>query len=154
MELDKIDIKILNALAHDGRLSWRDLAEKIGLSITPVLRRVRMLEQEGYIKGYAAQLDERRLAGSLSVFVSVSLDKQVADRLERFEAEVMLAPEVMSCFLMTGDYDYLLRVVAPDLDAFQRFLTTKLARMPGVAHVKSSFALKSVLMRPAPPLTA
>ena len=152
MTLDKIDVKILSALARDGRITWRDLADKIGLSTTPVLRRVRALEESGYIKGYAAQLDEARLAGGISVFVSVALERQEAEALSRFEEQIVLAPQVMSCFLQTGDADYLLRVVAKDLDEFQSFLTKTLARIPGVAHVKSSFALKAVLMRTTPPI--
>jgi Lrp/AsnC family transcriptional regulator, leucine-responsive regulatory protein len=148
--LDRIDRRILRALVEDGRISWRELAVQVGLSTTPVLRRVKALEDEGYIKGYTANLDEARLAGGLSVFVSISLDKQDADALVRFEEQIKLMPEVMSCFLMTGDFDYLLRVVAPSVEAFQIFLTGKVARMPGVAHLKSSFALKPILVRQTP----
>lgn len=148
--LDRIDRKILKALVQDGRISWRELADVVGLSTTPVLRRVKVLEEAGYIRGYTATLDEARLAGTLSVFVSITLDKQDADALVRFEEQIRLAPEVMSCFLMTGDFDYLLRVVTPSVEAFQVFLTSKLARMPGVAHLKSSFALKAILVRQAP----
>ncbi|WP_298925098.1 Lrp/AsnC family transcriptional regulator [uncultured Ramlibacter sp.] len=148
--LDKVDIKILKVLAEDGRISWRDLADQVGLSVTPVLRRVKALEDDGLIRGYSADLDEPRLGGSLSIFVQVSLEKQEADALARFEEEISLIPQVMSCFLMTGDYDYQLRVVMPNLQAFHLFLTTKLATIPGVANVKSSFALKSVLLRKSP----
>lgn len=148
--LDRTDRKILKALVNDGRMSWRELAEEVGLSTTPVLRRVKALEDAGYIRGYTAMLDEARLAGTLSVFVSITLTKQDADALVRFEEQIKLAPEVMSCFLMTGDFDYLLRVVTPSVEAFQVFLTSKLARMPGVAHLKSSFALKAILVRQAP----
>ena len=148
--LDRTDRKILKALVNDGRISWRELAEQVGLSTTPILRRVKALEEAGYIRGYTATLDEARLAGTLSVFVSITLDKQDADALVRFEEQIRLAPEVMSCFLMTGDFDYLLRVVTPSVEAFQVFLTSKLARIPGVAHLKSSFALKAILVRQAP----
>lgn len=148
--LDRIDLKILQELACDGRITWRDLADKVGLSTTPVLRRVKVLEDGGYIQGYSANLNETLLAGGFSVFVSVSLEKQDADALVKFEELIKLAPEVMSCFLMTGDYDYQLRVVTPTLEAFQSFLTNKLARIPGVAHVNSSFALKAVLLRQSP----
>lgn len=148
--LDRTDRKILKALVNDGRISWRELAEQVGLSTTPILRRVKALEDAGYIQGYTATLDEARLAGTLSVFVSITLDKQDADALVRFEEQIRLAPEVMSCFLMTGDFDYLLRVVTPSVEAFQVFLTSKLARIPGVAHLKSSFALKAILVRQAP----
>ncbi|RCW69537.1 Lrp/AsnC family transcriptional regulator [Pseudorhodoferax soli] len=149
-DLDRIDRKILQTLVKDGRISWRELADEVGLSTTPVLRRVKALEESGCIRGYTATLDEARLAGTLSVFVSITLDKQDADALVRFEEQIKLAPEVMSCFLMTGDFDYLLRVVTPSVEAFQVFLTGKLARMPGVAHLKSSFALKAILVRQAP----
>ncbi|SMP60946.1 Lrp/AsnC family transcriptional regulator [Noviherbaspirillum suwonense] len=151
MKLDKFDFKILNALANDGRVSWRDLAEQIGLSLTPTLRRVRLLEEEGYIQGYFARLDETRLSGELVVFVSVAMDKQAVEALTLFEERVAQVPEVMSCFLMTGDADYLLRVVVRDLHTYQSFLVNTLTRIPGVAHIKSSFALKTVLMRNAPP---
>ncbi|RYD91022.1 MAG: Lrp/AsnC family transcriptional regulator, partial [Sphingobacteriales bacterium] len=119
MKLDKFDFKILNALANDGRVSWRDLAEQIGLSLTPTLRRVRLLEEEGYIQGYFARLDETRLSGELVVFVSVAMDKQAVEALTLFEERVAQVPEVMSCFLMTGDADYLLRVVVRDLHTYQ-----------------------------------
>ncbi|UII69882.1 Lrp/AsnC family transcriptional regulator [Pseudomonas sp. HN11] len=148
--MDRIDVKILQVLARDGRISWRELAEEVGLSSTPVLRRVKVLEDEGYIQGYSATLNEAKLAGPLSVLVSVSLEKQDADALGRFETQIKLAPQVMSCFLMTGDYDYQLRVVTPTIEAFQAFLTNTLAHIPGVAHVKSSVALKAVLLRQSP----
>lgn len=150
--LDRIDLKILRELALDARLSWRDLAERVGLSLTPTLRRVRRLEEQRYILGYAAQLDERRLAGAMSVFVSVTLEKQSESAFEQFESAIAAEPAVMSCFLMTGEADYNLRVVVPDLDAYHRFLTHTLARIPGVAHINSSFALKTVLLRQAPQL--
>ncbi|WP_145012675.1 Lrp/AsnC family transcriptional regulator [Pseudomonas oryzihabitans] len=150
--LDRIDLRILNALSADGRLSWRDLAQKIGLSLTPTLRRVKRLEEERYIQGYHAQLDETRLAGSVSVFVSVRLEKQSTDYLRAFEREIVKAPQVMSCFQMTGDADYVLRVVVQDLAAYQHFLAEVLTCLPGVASVTSAFSLKAVLLRPAPPL--
>ncbi|MEH3024335.1 MAG: Lrp/AsnC family transcriptional regulator [Pseudomonas oryzihabitans] len=150
--LDRIDLRILNALSADGRLSWRDLAQKIGLSLTPTLRRVKRLEEERYIQGYHAQLDETRLAGSVSVFVSVRLEKQSTDYLRAFEREIVKAPQVMSCFQMTGDADYVLRVVVQDLAAYQHFLAETLTCIAGVASVTSAFSLKAVLLRPAPPL--
>jgi len=149
-DIDKTDRKILQELARDGRIAWSELAEKVGLSLTPTLRRVRQLEEGGYIRGYVAQLDEGRLAGKVSVFVAVTLEAQSEDVIARFEEQIALAPEVMSCFLMTGNADYTLRVVVPDLDSYHRFLTRTLTRIPGVAHINSSFALKTVLMRSAP----
>jgi DNA-binding Lrp family transcriptional regulator len=150
--VDRTDLKILKELAVEGRMPWSALGDRIGLSLTPTLRRVRRLEEEGYIQGYSAKLDEGRLAGRMSVFVSVTLATQSEEVIARFEEQIALAPEVMSCFLMTGDADYNLRVVVPDLDAYHRFLTRTLTRIPGVAHIKSSFALKTVLMRAAPVL--
>jgi Lrp/AsnC family leucine-responsive transcriptional regulator len=149
-DLDTYDLKLLRELAADGRLSGRELADRIGLSLTPTLRRVRRLEEQHYIKGYGAQLDEQRLAGGISVFVSVSLERQSEAAISNFEAAIARAPEVMSCFLMTGDADYNLRVVVPDLEAYHQFLTRTLTRIAGVEHIKSSFALKTVLMRAAP----
>ena len=151
-DLDRIDRNILSILAEEGRISWRDLAERVGLSLTPTLRRIKRLEEGGFIIGYMARLDEARLGGQMSVFVSVTLDKQSEDALEVFERHVSTAPEVMSCFLMAGGEDYLLRVVADDLVSYQAFMTGVLTRIPGVARIHSSFALKSVIQRSTPPL--
>lgn len=148
--VDKTDLKILKELACDGRMAWSALGDRIGLSLTPTLRRVRRLEEDGFIKGYVATLDEGRLAGRMNVFVSVTLSTQAEEVIARFEERIALAPEVMSCFLMTGDADYNLRVVVQDLDAYHHFLTRTLTRIPGVAHIKSSFALKTVLSRTSP----
>lgn len=149
-DLDRIDLKILKELADDGRMAWSQLGDKVGLSLTPTLRRVRQLEERGYIQGYVARLDEARLAGRMSIFVAVTLSTQSEEAIARFEEQIVLAPEVMSCFLMTGDADYSLRVVVPDLDAYNHFLTRTLTRIPGVAHIKSSFALRTVLIRTSP----
>jgi DNA-binding Lrp family transcriptional regulator len=149
-ELDRYDLKILRELVADARLSGRDLAERIGLSLTPTLRRLRRLEKEHYIRGYAAQLDEQRLVGTMSVFVAVTLEKQSESAIAQFESAIAKCPEVMSCFLTTGDADYSLRVVVPDLSAYYQFLTRRLTRIPGVQHINSSFALKSVLVRSSP----
>ena len=147
--LDSYDVRILRRLTEDGRITWRDLAAEIGLSLTPTLRRVRLLEEAGYITGYFAGLDERRLAGAMIVFISVTLERQVRDILESFEERVSALPEIMSGFLMTGGADYLLRAVVRDLDHY-RHLLDDLTRIPGVAHIQSSFALKSFINRPAP----
>lgn len=151
--LDGTDRRILAALSRDGRASWRDLAENVGISQTPLLRRVRRLEQDGFITGYAAQLDERKLAGELSVFIAVTLSSQSQEAIAAFEQEIVKAREVMSCFLMTGGSDYLLRVVVPSLDAYETFLTHRLTRIPGVAHIQSSLALRAVIQRSASPLS-
>jgi DNA-binding Lrp family transcriptional regulator len=147
IDIDRIDRKILRQLAQDGRIAWSDLADLVGLSLTPTLRRVRRLEDAGYIQGYVAKLDEARLAGRMSVLVAVTLTSQSEETLARFEEAIVAAPEVMSCFLMTGDADYSLRVVVPDLETYHQFLTRTLTRIPGVAHIKSGFALRTVLNR-------
>ena len=149
IQLDGYDIKILARLAEDGRITWRDLASEIGLSLTPTVRRVRMLEDAGYITGYFARLDERRLAGAMIVFISVTVEQQIRSVLDIFEARVTLLPEIMSGFLMTGGADYLLRAVVRNLDHY-RDLLDNLTTIPGVAHIQSSFALKSFINRPAP----
>lgn len=151
-DLDAIDCSILNALQEDARISNVDLSEKVNLSPSPCLRRVRRLESEGTIRSYVTLLDPAEVGLPVSVFVQVSLERQVDDALENFEREIVARPEVMECYLMTGDSDYLLRVVAPDLESFQRFLLEHLTRIPGVASIKSSFALKQVSYRTALPL--
>jgi len=151
-ELDAIDCNILNVLQEDARISNVDLSERVNLSPSPCLRRVRRLESEGTIRSYVTLLDPAEVGLPVSVFVQVSLERQVDDALEKFERAIITRPEVMECYLMTGDSDYLLRVVAPDLEAFQRFLLEHLTRIPGVASIKSSFALKQVSYRTALPL--
>ncbi|MCJ2188681.1 Lrp/AsnC family transcriptional regulator [Novosphingobium beihaiensis] len=148
-KLDSYDRKILRHLSENGRITWRELAEEIGLSLTPTLRRVRILEESGYITGYFARLDEQRLAGSMIVFISVTLERQIRSILARFEEHVASLPEVMSGFLMTGGSDYLLRAVVNDLDHYRELLDA-LTKIEGVAHIQSSFALKSFVNRPAP----
>jgi Lrp/AsnC family leucine-responsive transcriptional regulator len=148
-DLDRYDLRILQRLTEDGRITWRDLAEEIGLSMTPTIRRVRLLEEAGYITGYSARLDEGRLAGTMIVFISVTLERQVREALDVFEARVTDLPEVMSGFLMTGGADYLMRAVVRNLDHY-RDLLESLTQIPGVAHIQSSFALKSFVNRSAP----
>jgi Lrp/AsnC family leucine-responsive transcriptional regulator len=152
MALDAIDIRILTALAEDGRISGRELGDRICLSLTPTLRRIRRLENEGYIRGYGARLDEARLGGAMSVFVQVTLKAQTQEAINDFEKEIVKAGEVMSCYLMTGGADYMIRVVTADLGSYQAFLMDTLTRIPGVAHIQSSFALKPVIERSSPPL--
>lgn len=150
--LDEIDRRILRHLQADARLTNVELAEKAGLSPSPCLRRVRRLKDRGVIKGYATLLDQETVGLPVSVFVMVSLEKQVENSLERFEELVRERPEVMECYLMTGDADYLLRVVASDLRAYERFLMDHLTRFPGVSNIRSSFALKQVVYRTALPI--
>jgi len=151
--LDKLDIRILRILSLEGRISWRELADKIGLSMTPTLRRVRALEQSGIILGYSTTIDESKLAGSISIFVSITLNQQISTALASFEANVGRIPQVMSCFLMTGGSDYLLRVVVRDLPEFTR-VVDRLTKIEGVFHIQSSFALKPVIQRQTPDFDA
>ena len=151
IDLDKYDMNILRALAREGRMSWRRLADQIGLSLTPTLRRVQRLEKDGYIEGYSANLDEKRLMGAMSAFVSVRLERQTEKILAAFEERVSAFAEVMSCFQMSGGADYTMRVVVRDLDHYQQLLA-RLTRIPGVANIQSSFALKSVIRRNTPQL--
>jgi DNA-binding Lrp family transcriptional regulator len=150
--LDRIDRKILAALQEDGRLPNNELAERVGLSPSPCLRRVKALEEAGVIARYVALVDPASVDLPVNIFVSVSLERQVEARLDGFEAAVMARPEVLECYLMTGDADYLLRVVVRDLASYERFLKEHLTRIPGVASIRSSFALKQVRYRTALPL--
>lgn len=152
LELDRIDLAILRTLQDAARMPNAQLAERVGLSPSPCLRRVRRLQAAGLIRGFATLLEPRELGLGVNVFVSVTLNDQARPELEVFESHIARYPEVMECYLMTGDFDYLLRVVATDLDAYQRFLIEKLTRIPGVANIKSSFALKQVIQRHALPL--
>ena len=151
-DLDTIDRQILENLQNDARLSNVDLASTVGLSPSPCLRRVERLRESGVIRGYATLLDAEAVGLPVSIFVSVTLEKQIEPVLETFELEIRARPEVMECYLMTGDADYLLRVVTSDLAAYERFLLDHLTRIPGVASIKSSFALKQVAYRTALPI--
>ena len=142
-ELDATDRKILELLQADGRMSLADLAQKVGLSPSPCLRRVRMLEN-GVISRYVAVLDQRAAGLPVSVFVSIKLEKQRQESLDRFAKAVEKWPEVLECYLMTGSRDYWMRVVVPDLDAYERFVKQKLTRVEGIASIESSFALEQV----------
>lgn len=152
--IDTIDRRILGRLQGDARIRNVALAESVGLSASPCLRRVKGLEERGVIRGYVTLVDQNAVGLPVSVFVSVTLEKQIEPALEEFERHVRACPEVMECYLMTGDADYLLRVVAADLSAYERFLLNQLTRIPGVASIKSSFALKQVAYRTALPLAS
>jgi len=143
-ELDAIDRKILGLLQQDGRMTILNLAEKVGLSPSPCLRRVRILEDAGVIARYVAVLDQQKSGLPVSVFVSLKLESQREDALDRFAKAIAKWPEVLECYLMTGPRDYLLRVVVSDLAAYERFLKQKLTRLPGIASIESSFALDQV----------
>ena len=154
ISLDAIDRRILERLQHDGRLSNADLAEQVGLSSSPCWRRVKALEEAGVIKGYAAQLDAKSIGLSVNVFMSVSLSTQVEKALKDFERAAAERPEVMECYLMTGDSDYLIRIAVTDIAALERFILDQLTPIPGVEKIRSSFALKQVRYKTALPLPA
>jgi Lrp/AsnC family transcriptional regulator, leucine-responsive regulatory protein len=143
-KIDEIDIRILRHLRQDGRQSINDLSEAVGLSATPVARRVKHLEQCGIIAGYCALIDEEKLGFDVSVFVSVQLDKQIDDALATFEAAIQTMPEVVDCWLMTGNRDYLLKVVTSGLKGFEKFLVGRLTKIEGVASIESSIPLRRV----------
>ena len=143
-DLDAIDRKILACLQVDGRMTLADLADKVGLSPSPCLRRVRILEKRGVISRYVAVLDQRAVGLPVSVFVSIRLERQRQEALDRFAKAIERWPEVLECYLMTGPRDYWLRVVVPDLAAYERFVKQKLTRIEGIASIESSFALEQV----------
>ena len=151
--LDRTDYRIIHHLQNDARISNTDLANAVGLSPSPCLRRVKNLEQRGVIKRYASIIDAKAVGLPISIFVSVSLQSQERGGLEQFEEKIRSYKEVMECYLMTGSSDYLLRVVVPDLDSYERFLAEKLTRITGVANIQSSFALKQVIYRTELPLS-
>ena len=148
-DLDSFDRAILRELQRDARISHLDLAAKVGLSPSPCARRIRKLESMGVLTGYAARIDEGKLGFGFNVFISVRLDRQRDDRLSLFEREVRLCPEVVECWLMTGSFDYLMRVTVRDLAEFERFLTGRLTKLPGVASLESSIPIRRVKQDPA-----
>jgi Lrp/AsnC family leucine-responsive transcriptional regulator len=150
--LDALDWKILAALQEDARIANVDLAKKVHLSPSPCLARVRRLEEDGLIDRYVTLLDPMALGLTVSVFIQVRLEKQVEAALETFERAIAERPEVMECYLMTGDSDYLIRVVVRDVQALERFIVDFLSRVPGVGNIQSSFALKQVKYKTALPL--
>ena len=146
MELDRYDRQILKALQEEGRISNQDLADRIGLSPSPCLRRVKVLEESGLITGYRAQLDAKKLGLSLMALISISMDQHTPERFKHFEAEIGKIPEVMECLLITGQSaDYQLKVVVTDMDAYQELLLDHITRIKGVTGVHSSFVLRRVV---------
>lgn len=152
MKLDRIDYSILKSIQDNARISNVELAEVVGLSPSPCLRRVKVLEQAGVIKRYVGLIDAAAVGLPISIFVNVSLDRQERSGLEEFETRIQSYAEVMECYLMTGSSDYLIRIVVPDLHSYERFLADKLTRIPGVANIQSSFALKQVVYSTELPL--
>ena len=143
MSLDRIDRQILALLQEDGRMTNVDLAERVGLTAPPCLRRVRALEEMGAIRGYHADLDAARLGYPITVFAMVSLRGQAEHDLSAFEAHVATIPEVRECHMLNGEIDFILKIVAPDLNRFQVLLTTQLTPAPNVASVKTSLTIRT-----------
>jgi len=150
--LDGLDRAILRHLQDDGRLSNVELAKRVQLSPSPCLRRVKSLEDRGYIRQYTALLDRDRMRRGLHVYVMVSLTSQRQETLEAFEAAVTTLDDVLECYLMAGEADYLLSVAAADLDSYQRFFTKRLGELPGVASLRTLIAMKTVKATTALPV--
>ncbi len=150
--LDEIDLRILHTLQGNARITNQELAQAVGLSPSPCSRRVRALVTNGVIRDFVTLIDPPAVGLQVSIFVNVTLERQVESNLDTFEQHVRQYPEVMECHLMTGDSDYLLRVVTRDVGGYERFIKEKLTRVPGVASIKSSFALRQVVYRTALPL--
>jgi Lrp/AsnC family leucine-responsive transcriptional regulator len=154
MNIDRIDHQILTILQADGRIANQDLADQVGLSPSPCLRRVRALEESGLITGYRAMLDAKKLGLSLIALVHISMDRHTPERFANFEASVAVLPEVLECLLITGqDADYQIKVAVRDMDHYQALLLNKLTRIEGVTGVHSSFVLRRVIDRTALPLS-
>lgn len=150
MKLDRYDCQILEILQEDGRMNNQDLAERIGLSPSPCLRRVRAMEDAGLIVGYRAHLDARKLGLTLMALIHISMDIHTPERFANFEAEIAVLPEVLECLLITGqDADYQIKVAVRDMDHYQSLLLNRITRIAGVTGVHSSFVLRRVLDKTA-----
>ncbi|MDR1996683.1 Lrp/AsnC family transcriptional regulator [Azonexus sp.] len=153
MQLDRYDRQILDLLQQDGRISNQDLAERIGLSPSPCLRRVRVLEEAGLITGYRAQLDAKKLGLTLMALIGISMDQHTPERFANFEKAVAEIPEVLECLLITGQQsDYQMKVAIRDMDAYQDLLLNRITRIAGVTGVHTSFVLRRVVDRNVLPL--
>lgn len=152
VNLDKTDYKILHHLQNDGRMSNAELAETIGLSPSPCLRRVKILEEEGVIERYVAIVNPKAVDLPVHVVVNVSLTNQDEESLKTFRNRISNCRDVMECYLMTGGSDYMLRVLVSDLEHYERFLADHLTRIPGIANIQSSFALKQLIYNTDLPL--
>ncbi|MBS0221890.1 MAG: Lrp/AsnC family transcriptional regulator [Proteobacteria bacterium] len=151
MELDKIDTVLLSELARNARASQVDLASRVGLSSTAIARRQRALEEKGYIHGYQAVLNMDRFGLSTTVLVRIRLESQSEEALRSFEAGVAECPSVIRCFLASGSDDYVVLVLARDIEDFERIHRTELSRLPRIARIQSSFSMREVVNRAVPP---
>jgi DNA-binding Lrp family transcriptional regulator len=152
VRLDRIDRHILADLQADGRMTNVELARRAGISAPPCLRRVRALEEAGFIRGYHADLDAPSLGFGVTVFAQVGLSSQAEQDLRAFEALALSWPEVRECHMLAGEADFLLKVVTVDWDVYQRFLTTQLTAAPNVSHVKSALAIRTAKSEPGVPV--
>jgi Lrp/AsnC family leucine-responsive transcriptional regulator len=152
MKLDTIDIRILNELQNDSSHSNVELAKRVHLSPSPCLMRVKALKDKGVIRNYVALADPKILGLGLNVFISISLKEQSKESLAEFEKRISEHDEVMECYLMTGDSDYLIRVAVADMDALEKFILEQLTPIAGIEKIRSSFALKQVRYKTALPL--
>ncbi|MEM8935664.1 MAG: Lrp/AsnC family transcriptional regulator [Pseudomonadota bacterium] len=152
MKLDQIDYKILQYLQHNARMTNAELADKVGLSPTPCLRRLRRLESEGVIKGYHTEVNREALGVNVTVILLVKLKREDDKTLREFEATIQSRDEVMECYLVTGKFDYFIRVLVPTLAAYEEFLSETMLRMPNIASVESSFTLREVTRKLVTPL--
>ncbi len=153
IQLDRYDWQILRILQDHGSISNQELADRIGLSPSPCLRRVRLLEEAGFITGYRALLDAKKLGLSLMALIHISMDQHTPERFDTFESRIADIPEVLECLLITGQSaDYQLKVVVKDMDAYQELLLNRITRIPGVSGVHSSFVLRRVVDKTALPL--
>jgi Lrp/AsnC family leucine-responsive transcriptional regulator len=151
-DLDAIDCRIIEALQKHGRLTNVELADRVGLSPSPCLRRVRRLEQEGYIDGYRAVLGRTRVGLGLTVFLGVKIDGNADPRCTPLEEAIVGMPEIIACHMVSGDVDYLLEVVVPDLEHYQRFLLDRLLELPIIKEVRSTIAIQTLKAGAALPL--
>lgn len=154
VKLDRIDRRILRDLQDNGRMTNVELAERAGISAPPCLRRVRALEEAEVIKGYHADLKASALGYHVTVFAQVGLSSQAEHDLKAFEELVNAWPQVRECHMLAGETDFLLKIVAEDWDAYQKFLTTKLTTAPNVSHVKSALAIRTAKLLPGVPVEA
>ena len=152
VKLDRIDRRILADLQEDGRMTNVELAKRAGISAPPCLRRVRALEEAGFVRGYHADLDPSSLGYNVTVFAHVGLNSQAEADLTAFEELVQGWPEVRECHMLAGETDFLLKIVENDWDSYQKFLTTHLTSAPNVAHVKSSMTIRSAKNKPGVPI--
>ena len=152
--LDHIDRRLLSILQDEGRITNVELAQRVGLTAPPCLRRVRALEEEGLIRGYHADLDAGKLGFGITVFAMVSLKSQAEDALRAFEAAMRELPEVREVHMLNGEIDFMLKIVSRDLQSFQEFLTSKLTAAPNVASVKTSLTIRTSKLAPGVPLEA